>query len=111
MTRRKDDLAGTKAILKAGLIQEIAPAGCPAGTQILITEIFANVPARRKFLKTEATEQGLCLDAITRLALAHPEIALKLMLMDAMHLARPKPGMPPNALPWSWVKIFPIIVF
>jgi DNA mismatch repair protein MutL len=77
LTRRKDDLAGTKAILKSGLIQEIAPAGCPVGTQILITEIFANVPARRKFLKTEATEQGLCLDAITRLALAHPEIRFK----------------------------------
>ncbi len=77
LTRRKDDLAGTKAILKAGSIQEIVPVGCPAGTQILITEIFANVPARRKFLKTEATEQGLCMDAITRLALAQPEIRFK----------------------------------
>ena len=77
LTRRKDDLAGTKAILKAGVITENIPAGCPVGTQIQITEIFANVPARRKFLKTEATEQGLCLDAITRLALAHPEIRFK----------------------------------
>ena len=77
LTRRKDDLAGTKAILQAGIISEIVPAGCPVGTQIQITEIFANVPARRKFLKTEATEQGLCLDAITRLALAHPEIRFK----------------------------------
>jgi DNA mismatch repair protein MutL len=77
LTRRKDDLAGTKAILQTGIISEIVPAGCPAGTQIQITEIFANVPARRKFLKTEATEQGLCLDAITRLALAHPEIRFK----------------------------------
>jgi DNA mismatch repair protein MutL len=42
-----------------------------------VNKIFANVPARRKFLKTEATEQGLCLDAITRLALAHPEISFK----------------------------------
>jgi DNA mismatch repair protein MutL len=80
LTRRKDDLAGTKAILKAGVIQEIAPAGCPVGTQILITEIFTNVPARRKFLKTEATEQGLCLDSITRLALAHPEVRFKVMV-------------------------------
>ncbi len=77
LTRRNDDLVGTKAILAAGLIQEIVPAGCPVGTQIHITEIFANVPARRKFLKTEATEQSLCLDTITRLALAHPEIRFK----------------------------------
>jgi DNA mismatch repair protein MutL len=77
LTRRKDDLEGTKATLEAGTIREIAPAGCPAGTQISVTKIFANVPARRKFLKTESTEQGLCLDAITRLALAHPEISFK----------------------------------
>jgi len=77
LTRRKDDLAGTRATLDAGKIQEVAPAGCPSGTQISVTKIFANVPARRKFLKTEATEQGLCLDAITRLALAHPEISFK----------------------------------
>ena len=77
LTRRKDDLAGTRATLEAGKIQEVAPAGCPAGTQISVTKIFANVPARRKFLKTESTEQGLCLDAITRLALAHPEISFQ----------------------------------
>jgi DNA mismatch repair protein MutL len=77
LTRRKDDLEGTKATLEAGKIKEVAPAGCPAGTQISVTKIFANVPARRKFLKTEITEQGLCLDAITRLALAHPEISFK----------------------------------
>jgi DNA mismatch repair protein MutL len=80
LTRRKDDLEGTKAILEAGTVKEIAPAGCPDGTQISVTKIFAKVPARRKFLKTEATEQGLCLDAITRLALAHPEIRFKVLV-------------------------------
>ncbi len=74
LTRRADDLAGTRALVEAGTISEIAPAGVPPGTQITVTELFANVPARRKFLKTEATEQSACLDAVTRLALAHPEI-------------------------------------
>lgn len=90
LTRRKDDLAGTKAVLQAGIISEIAPAGCPAGTQIQITEIFANVPARRKFLKTEATEQGLCLDAVTRLALAHPEIRFTVRVNGREALAAPQ---------------------
>ena len=74
LTRRPDDMEGTKAVAQAGGISEISPAGLPAGTQITVTELFANVPARRKFLKTEATEQSACLDAITRLALAHPEV-------------------------------------
>ncbi len=77
LTRRSEDLAGTRAVVEGGVIKEILPAGCSAGTQIRVTKIFENVPARRKFLKTETTEQGLCLDAITRLALAHPEIRFK----------------------------------
>jgi DNA mismatch repair protein MutL len=74
LTRRPGDLAGTKAVVEAGSISEISPAGLPPGTQITVTELFANVPARRKFLKTEATEQSACLDVIMRLALAHPEV-------------------------------------
>lgn len=73
LTRRPEDLEGTKAVARAGSLADIAPAGSPPGTRISVTELFANVPARRKFLKTEATEQGACLDAVTRLALAHPE--------------------------------------
>ncbi|OGP68343.1 MAG: hypothetical protein A2W27_11545 [Deltaproteobacteria bacterium RBG_16_44_11] len=74
LTRKKEDLAGTKAVVEAGTIKEISPAGCPMGTQIFVNNIFANIPARKKFLKKETTEQSLCLDAITRVALAHPHI-------------------------------------
>lgn len=76
-SRREGDLAGAKAIVEAGAIQEITPVGVPVGTKVSVTKIFENVPARRKFLKTEATEQGQCLDTITRLALVHPEIRFK----------------------------------
>ena len=90
LTRRKDDLAGTRVVLEAGAIQEVVPSGCPAGTQILVNKIFANIPARRKFLKAEATEQGLCLDAITRLALAHPEIRFKVIINGREVFAAPE---------------------
>lgn len=90
LTRRKDDLSGTKAVLDAGAIKDISPAGCPEGTQISVTKIFANVPARRKFLKTEATEQGLCLDVVTRLALAHPEIRFRVSVNGKEVLASPQ---------------------
>lgn len=80
LTRRKNDLSGTKATLEAGAMKDVAPAGCAEGTQIVVTKIFAHVPARRKFLKTEATEQSACLDVVTRLALAHPEIRFKVFV-------------------------------
>ena len=88
-TRRAEDLAGTKAVVEGGVIKEIAPAGSPAGTQIQVTKIFANVPARRKFLKTETTERGLCLDAIARLALAHPEVSFKVLVNGREVFAAP----------------------
>ena len=90
LTRRKNDLEGTKAVLEAGKIKEITPEGCPAGTQISVTRIFANVPARRKFLRTEATEQGLCMDAVTRLALAHPEISFKVNMNERDAFTAPR---------------------
>lgn len=74
LTRRADDLEGTKALVRAGVIAGIAPAGAPAGTRIMVSELFANVPARRKFLKTEATEHSACMDALTRIALARPDV-------------------------------------
>jgi DNA mismatch repair protein MutL len=90
LTRRSDDLAGTKAIVESGIIKEIVPAGCPVGTQIYVSKIFENVPARRKFLKTEPTEQSLCLDTITRLALAHPEIRFKVAANGKEIFSAPK---------------------
>jgi DNA mismatch repair protein MutL len=90
LTRRRNDLSGTKATLEAGAIKEVAPAGCPEGTQISISKIFANVPARRKFLKTEATEQGACLDVITRLALAHPEVRFKVLINSKEMFSAPE---------------------
>ncbi len=92
LSRRPEDLAGTRALAQAGRIIEIAPAGLPSGTQITVTELFANVPARRKFLKTEATEQSACLDAVTRLALAHPGIRFSVRADGRSLFAAPAAG-------------------
>jgi len=69
LTRRADSSAGTRVIIEAGEVKEISDAGCPVGTSIQVSRIFDPVPVRRKFLKSEATEQGYCLDVITHLAL------------------------------------------
>ncbi len=90
LTRLKGSKEGTKAIAEAGAVKEITPAGCPEGTQIFISNIFAHIPARKKFLKKEATEQSLCMDAITRLALAHPEIRFRAQVNSKEIFAAPK---------------------
>ena len=75
-TRCASSPAGTRLVIEAGEMKEISDAGCPVGTSILVSRIFETVPVRRKFLKSDATEQGYCLDVITRLALVQSEVKI-----------------------------------
>lgn len=76
ITRKGNSLAGIRVIAESGEIKEVAEAGCPEGTSVSVTRIFEPVPVRRKFLKSELTEQGHCMDVISRLALSHPAVRL-----------------------------------
>jgi len=78
-TKKRDMLAGVKVVVEAGEIKEISETGCPTGTSVYVTNIFAPVPVRRKFLKSENTEQGHCMDVISRLALSSPQLRLKVI--------------------------------
>ena len=70
---------GYKVIVEGGNLLEKSEAGCPVGTSITVTNLFYNTPVRYKFLKKDFTEAGYIEDAITRIALVHPEIAIKLI--------------------------------
>jgi len=61
-----------------GRIEPPAPAALNKGTVVEVRDLFFNTPARRKFLKTPATEYGHCEEALRRLALAHPEAGFEL---------------------------------
>ena len=77
VTRKRSSLSGTRVIIEAGKIKTMGHAGCPVGTSVLVSHIFDPVPVRKKFLKTEMTEQAYCMDVISRMALSHHEVRIK----------------------------------
>jgi DNA mismatch repair protein MutL len=77
-TRRAGDASGTEIISAGGNIEEVRDCAIAPGTQIEVRDLFFNTPARLKFLKTVATEQGAIAEALQRLALANPHVAFAL---------------------------------
>ncbi|HET6582604.1 MAG TPA: DNA mismatch repair endonuclease MutL [Nannocystaceae bacterium] len=69
---------GTRLRVRPGLAAELDACGMAAGTRVEVRSLFANVPARRKFLRGIATEVGHCAEVVQRLALVHPEVALRM---------------------------------
>ena len=91
VTRRRDDEAGTRLVVNAGTIAEVADCGAPAGTCVEVRDLFCNVPARKKFLRSYATEEGHVKSVFTVSALAHPELGFSLTV-DGRELHRFAPG-------------------
>ena len=79
VSRREECDIGYKICVEGGNITNKIEAGCPKGSTITITDLFFNTPVRYKFLKKDFTEAGYIEDAITRIALANPQIAIKLI--------------------------------
>ncbi|MGI8837897.1 MAG: DNA mismatch repair endonuclease MutL [Pyrinomonadaceae bacterium] len=70
--------AATRVVIEGGKMRDVKDAAHPRGTTITVRDLFFNVPARRKFLRSEATESFHLTNLVTHYALAHPEIALTL---------------------------------
>ncbi len=92
-SRRAEDPAGTRMRSRPGLAPETSPVGRPVGTRVEVASLFVNVPARRKFLRSEATEVGHCTDTMVRLGISHPGVHLRLK-----HGARTLLELPASAL-------------
>ena len=75
ITKEEDAEAGTKYVIEGGKEVSLEETGSPNGTTFLVHQLFHNVPARRKFLKTPVTEAGHVQDLLIHLALSHPEVA------------------------------------
>ena len=80
ITRRHEDLMGTRYVIEGGIQTVIEDVGAPEGTTIIIRDLFFNTPARRKFMKTPVTEGGFISSVVEKLALSHPEVSFRLLL-------------------------------
>lgn len=76
--RESDSPEGTQVIINGGKMVEVRAAGCAPGTSIEVRQLFFNLPARRKFLRTEETESAHIIHYLTLAALAFPEVAFTL---------------------------------
>lgn len=77
MTRTKDSALGVMVTSEGGNIISCEESGCPYGTTIIVEELFSNVPARRKFLKRDASETAAVSAVMEKMALSRPDIAFK----------------------------------
>ncbi len=75
-TRSAEAAAGTEAVVKGGKLAAVRDAGCAPGTTIEVKSLFFNVPARRKFLRSAATESAHLDRAVETVALARPDVAV-----------------------------------
>jgi len=77
-TRRESDEIGTCLTLSGSRVEQQEPCSCPVGSSFIVSNLFFNVPARRKFLKSNATELNNILTAFERIVLVYPDICFTL---------------------------------
>src|SRR3984893_16014895 len=78
VSKTEVETAGTRVLIEGGRMRDVKDAGHPRGTSVAVRDLFFNVPARRKFLRSEATESFHLTNLLTHYALAHPEITFTL---------------------------------
>ena len=79
LTRRPGDGEGVSLSLEAGEAADMAPAGCPEGTTVIVRDLFFNTPARLKFMKSDRAESSGVASAALRCALSRPDVSVRLI--------------------------------
>jgi DNA mismatch repair protein MutL len=82
-TRKKDDDAGTLIVINGSRVETQEICSCPPGSSFSVRSLFFNIPARRKFLKSDNTEIRHIIGEFQKVALAHPEIRVSLYHNDS----------------------------
>lgn len=92
LTRPASSLDGYFLHLREGRAVAQGPRGSPAGTQVTVRELFGGFPARRKFLRSPATEAAHCLTTVSHYALARPDVRFSVLLDGRRVLQTPGSG-------------------
>lgn len=92
LTRPAGEELGAALSLEGGAVTAREEAGCPAGTTMVVKDLFFNTPARLKFMKKDAAEGAAVFAAVQRLALSHPEVSVKFLRDGRQELLTPGDG-------------------
>lgn len=96
-SKRPGDTIGTYMLCEGGEIVELCEAGCSEGTTVIANELFYNVPARRKFLKRDATEGAKISEIVEKIALSTPNVSVKYIYDSQVRFMTPGDGDLKNA--------------
>jgi len=88
-TKQTDMIEGTEVLVHGGRFISETPIGCAPGTEIRIADLFFNIPARKKFLKSNTTEEKHIYSTFTLLALANPNITFELKIDGKVTVSSP----------------------
>ncbi len=94
LSAEDDSGRATRVLIEQGRLLRVDPASRARGTTVGVMDLFAGIPARRKFLKTPATELDHCLKAVRRAAMARPEVGFRLRQAERTLLALPEGQQP-----------------
>ncbi len=101
LTRKSEEIVGTKVIMEGGKMLSVEPAGAPPGTSIVVRDLFFNTPARKKFLKGARYEFGRIMGVIEKYALAYPDIHFRLV-HNGKNVLEAAPGTLPDRIASLW---------
>lgn len=79
ITKLAGENVGSQTVLEAGILQVSSDIACEQGTTIIVSDLFYNTPARKKFLKPDNTESALIIDYLSKITLAYPHIKIRLI--------------------------------
>ena len=79
ITKTADSKTGIKMLVEGSYVKDKTVTGCPDGTTIVVSDLFYNTPARRKFMKSDAAESSAVIEFASQIALAYPQVKIRII--------------------------------